>query len=190
MRINNLHEGDYFVWSSHREENIDLKPNFDKMINSINRLAETYNKKILFSVHPRTRNKIEGIELNENIVLSEPLGLIDYYKLQKNSICVISDSGTVTEEAKILNFKAILLRTSTEHPEGIDAGSIVLGNNDWRYLKRSVKLCIDMPLPDNISLGTHSKNNILHYTDTNFSEKVCKIINGYTGVVNKFIWMK
>lgn len=182
LKTNNLEKDNYFVWSSHREENIELKENFDKMVNSIKMLSKTYNKKILFSVHPRTRKKIKenGIVFNSNIILSEPLGLIDYYKLQMNSLCVISDSGTVTEESKILNFKAVLLRTSTEHPEGIDAGSIIIGNNDWKYLKESINMAINLT----------TNNSILNYSDTNFSEKVCKIISGYTGIINKFVWMK
>jgi len=183
LEENNLTKNEYFVWSSHREENIDTDQNFNNMINSINMLAKTYNKKVLFSVHPRTRNKIKknNVNFDDNIILSEPLGLIDYYKLQQNSLCVISDSGTVTEESKILGFKAVLLRTSTEHPEGIDAGSIIIGNNDWKYLEHSIKLCL--------STDTDN-NNIINYTDTNFSEKVCKIMSGYVGIVNKFIWMK
>jgi len=182
LNTNGLKKKDYFVWSSHREENIDSSENFNSMVNSINMLSKTYNKKILFSVHPRTRKKInkEGITFESNIILSEPLGLIDYYKLQQNSLCVISDSGTVTEESKILGFNAVLLRTSTEHPEGIDAGSIIIGNNKWEYLESSVK----------ISINHNTNNNIINYNDINFSEKVCKIISGYTSIVNKFIWMK
>jgi len=183
LNDNNLTKNEYFVWSSHREENIDLKENFLKVINSINMLAKTYNKKILFTVHPRTRNMINEtkIILDNNIILSEPIGLIDYYNLQKNSLCVISDSGTVTEESKILGFRAVLLRTSTEHPEGIDAGSIVIGNNDWKYLHGSIELALNT---------SYNKNKIINYEDTNFSEKVCKIINGYYHIINKFIWMK
>ena len=180
---NNLKQNEYFVWSSHREENIDLKENFLKVINSINMLAAKYNKKIVFTVHPRTRNKINQtkIILDNNIILLEPIGLIDYYNLQKNSLCVISDSGTVTEESKIIGFNAVLLRTSTEHPEGIDAGCIVIGNNDWKYLDDAI----------NIAINTSNTNNkIINYEDTNFSEKVCKIINGYYHIINKFIWMK
>jgi len=178
-----LIKNNYFVWSSHREENIDSDENFNSMVNSINMLSKTYDKKILFTVHPRTRKKInkEDIIFESNVILSEPLGLIDYYKLQKNSLCVISDSGTVTEESKILGFKSVLLRTSTEHPEGIDAGCIIIGNNKWEYLKNSIKICID---------SSNTNNNISNYNDINFSEKVCKIISGYTSIVNKFIWMK
>jgi UDP-N-acetylglucosamine 2-epimerase (non-hydrolysing) len=180
----NLIKNEYFVWSSHREENIDTYENFLKIIDSLNNLAEIYNKKIVFSIHPRTRkmlNKDKKFELNSNIILSEPLGLIDYYCLQKNSLCVISDSGTVTEESKILGFKAVLLRTSTEHPEGIDAGSIIVGNINWNNLNESIKLALSFDL---------NNNEIIDYKDNNFSEKVCKIICGYTSIVNKFIWMK
>ena len=179
----NIEKGEYFVWSSHREENIDNKDNFLKIIDSINNLATLYNKKIVFSVHPRTKKILNNndIKLHENVILSEPLGLIDYYCLQKNALCVISDSGTVTEESKILKFKSVLLRTSTEHPEGIDSGSIIIGNINWNNLKDSINICLTLDL-DN--------NEICNYKDTNFSEKVCKIICGYYHIVNKFIWMK
>lgn len=175
-----LIKDEYFVWSSHREENLDIKENFDNIIMSINMLASTYNKKILFSVHPRTRNKISLVKFDDRIILSEPLGIIDYYELQRNALCVISDSGTVTEEANILGFRAVLLRTSTEHPEGIDAGSIIIGNTKWEYLSQSVNICLQFNIVPRIK----------DYHDTNFSEKVCKIISGYTNIVNKFIWMK
>lgn len=183
LNDNNLVKNEYFVWSSHREENIESDSNFEKMINSINMLSKTYNKKILFSVHPRTRKQIKNkdIKFEPSIILSEPLGIIDYYKLQQNSLCVISDSGTVTEESKILQFNAVLLRTSTEHPEGIDAGSIILGNNDWKYLQGAVNIAITSGV---------NHNEITNYKDINFSEKVCKIITGYIGIVNKFVWMK
>jgi UDP-N-acetylglucosamine 2-epimerase len=180
---NNLEKNEYFLWSSHREENIDLKDNFNKIINSINNLAKKYDKKIIFSVHPRTRKvlKNDNIKLNENIILSEPYGLIDYYKLQQNALCVISDSGTVSEESKILGFRAVLLRTSTEHPESIDAGSITIGNISWDNLEQSINLALKFNL---------NNNEITDYKDNNFSEKVCKIICGYYNIVNKFLWMK
>jgi len=178
-----LDKNGYFVWSSHREENIDSRENFDKMINSINNLAELYNKKIIFTAHPRTRKMLNSTdkELHKNIVLSEPFGLLDYYQLQKNSLCVISDSGTVTEESKILGFRAVLLRTSTEHPEGIDAGSIVIGNILWDNLRDSLNLSLKFDL---------NGNDVINYRDEDFSVKVCKIICGYHSIVNKFLWMK
>ena len=180
---NNIENNNYFVWSSHREENIDLPNNFIKIVNSLNKLAETYNKKIIFTVHPRTRKRItnENIKLNELIILSEPLGLIDYYKLQKNALCVISDSGTVTEEACILGFKAVLLRTSTEHPEGIDTGNVIIGNIEWLYLQKAIEISLKLDI---------NLNKVNDYQNNNFSEKVCKIICGYYNIVNKFLWMK
>ena len=181
LNILNVEKNNYFVWSTHREENINLDNNFDKMITSINNLASLYNKKIVFSCHPRTRNKLNNIKLHENILICEPFGIIDYCHLQQNSLCTLSDSGTVSEESTILNFKAILLRTSTEHPENIDAGNITLGNIDWKYLENTLK----------IVLNNNTKiNSIVNYNDINFSEKVCKIVTGYYGVINKFIWMK
>jgi UDP-N-acetylglucosamine 2-epimerase (non-hydrolysing) len=174
---------EYFVWSTHREENIDCEKNFETLISSLDKLSTYYpNFKIVFSVHPRTRKKIQKCNsvFNQNVILSNPLGLIDYYNLQINSYCVISDSGTVTEESSILKFCSILIRSSTEHPEGIESGNIVLSNLNWNCLENSIKLAISF---DN-------KNSILDYVDNNFSEKVCKIIFGYTSIANKFLWCK
>ena len=179
-----LEKNKYFVWSSHREENVTILKNFKEMINSLNKLAETYNLPIFFPAHPRTRNYINkyNIELNNKIILSEPIGIIDYCKLQKNSICVISDSGTLTEETDILRFKGIMLRTSTEKPEGIEAGTITIGNIRWNILKDVIKLTLQESL--------NEKNHIFDYQTKNVSDKICKIIIGYTSIVNKFIWMK
>jgi UDP-N-acetylglucosamine 2-epimerase (non-hydrolysing) len=168
----NLEKGKYFVWSSHREENVSNPQNFKMIIECLNQVAERYQTKIIFTVHPRTRKIIEkkNIKLNEYIILNEPFGVIDYYHLQKESLCVISDSGTVTEEASILGFKAVLLRTSTEHPEGIEASKITLGNILPVNLLQSLL----------ISLSSKPNNNIIqNYIDLNLSEKVCKIISGY-----------
>ena len=175
-----LEKGKYFVWSSHREENIDNDTNLNSIINSIRQLYDEYKLKIIFSVHPRTRKKLLNVKFHEDIILAEPFGLIDYYTLQKNALCVISDSGTITEESSILGFKAVLLRTSTEHPEGIDAGSIVVGNIKWEDLKLALRMSIEL----------NNGGKIMNYTDTNFSVKVCKIISGYIPIVNKFLWMK
>lgn len=170
----------YFVWSSHREENVDSE-NLQHIIESINQLAETYAKKIVFSIHPRTRKKLNLQGLHTNIIMHEPFGIIDYYKLQQNALCVISDSGTLTEESAIIGFRSVLLRTSTEHPEGIDAGSTVVGNVQWKFLSKAIEICLKTEM---------TPNNIAAYQDKNVSEKICKIIGGYTDIVNKFGWMK
>jgi UDP-N-acetylglucosamine 2-epimerase len=171
----NLEKGKYFVWSSHREENVSNTLNFNKIIGCINSVAERYPFKIIFTVHPRTRKIIEkeGIKLHDNVILNEPFGVIDYYRLQKDSLCVISDSGTVTEEASIISFKAVLLRTSTEHPEGMEAGEITLGNISSENLLQSLSLVLSTK---------ESDNKVINYTDLNFSEKVCKIISGYKNI--------
>lgn len=179
-----LEPNNYFVWSSHREENVTNIQNFLDMVNSINNLSKEYNKKIFFPAHPRTKMMIEkhNVVLEKNIILSEPIGIIDFCNLQLNSLCVISDSGTLTEETDILRFKGIMLRTSTEKPEGIEAGTIAIGNIQWNILKDVVKLVLSKDLNDN--------DKILDYTCDTVSDKVCKIILGYTSIINKFIWMK
>ena len=178
----NLIENMYFVWSTHREDNMDNTKNFEMMLDSLQNLSKTYNKKIIFGAHPRAMKKLKEREINDpNIIITKPFGIIDYYKLLMNSILVISDSGTISEESNILGIRAILLRYSTEHPEVIDAGSIIVGNIDWENLKTSI----------NISLSLENNHNkITNYSDNNFSEKVCKIISGYHSIVNKMLWMK
>jgi UDP-N-acetylglucosamine 2-epimerase len=178
-----LKKGEFIVWSVHREDNVDNDDNFNEMINSLNKTSEFCNKQIIFGAHPRTAKKINSsnIKLNDNIIITEPFGLIDYYCLQQNAAFVVSDSGTVSEESNLLKFKAILLRYSTERPECIDAGSIVLGNINWDNLKLSINA---------ITQSNPVYNEVSSYTDKNFSEKVCKIIAGYHSIVNKMIWMK
>jgi UDP-N-acetylglucosamine 2-epimerase len=179
-----LEKGKYFVWSSHREENITQDKNFDEMIHSLNTLAETYDMPIFFPAHPRTSKKIneKNVQLNKKIIISEPIGIIEFCNLQMNSLCVISDSGTLTEETDILGFKGIMLRTSTEKPEGIEAGTITVGNIKWDTLKDVIKLVISSPI--------NANEHIPEYLPEHVSDKVCKIIIGYTSIVNKFIWMK
>lgn len=182
MNSLNLKPKDYFLLSVHREENVGNERNFQNIIDCINKIDETYSKKILISVHPRTRKilKERNISFSPNVILSEPFGLIDYCQLQKNALCVISDSGTLTEESSILRFSSILLRNSTEHPEGIDAGNIILGDIIWKNLEINLKMAIQK----------NSWNDIAPYDDSNTSQKICEIISGYVGIVNKFIWMK
>jgi len=180
----NLIPNKYFVWSSHREENITIKENLRQMLNSLNNLALEYNLPIFFPAHPRAKEYIEkeNFKLNENIILSSPIGIIEYCNLQINAKCVISDSGTLTEETEILKFKGIMLRTSTEKPEGIESGSIAIGNIKWDNLKNTIKL---------ILRSEKIESDIIQdYNSINVSDKVCKIILGYTDIINKFIWMK
>jgi UDP-N-acetyl-L-fucosamine synthase len=176
-------KGEYFVWSTHREENVTCDKAFGQIIASLDGLACKYNVPIFFPAHPRTKNMLDksGIKLNKNIILSEPIGLIDYCCLQMNARCVISDSGTLTEESDILKFKGIMLRTSTEKPEGIEAGTVVIGNIDWSILEGVLEFTLNNSI---------SNNSIPYYLPENVSDNICKIILGYIGIVNKFIWMK
>jgi UDP-N-acetylglucosamine 2-epimerase (non-hydrolysing) len=177
-----LQPKEYFLLSVHREENVNNEKNFLDIIDCINQIVQKYAKKIVISLHPRTRKIItqRNIYFDEKVILSEPFGLIDYCHLQKNALCVISDSGTLTEESTIFEFPAVLLRNSTEHPEGVDAGNIVIGNIDWKNLQGSLDFAIRKT----------QWNNIPCYDDTDVSQKICSIISGYVGIINKFIWMK
>ena len=180
-----LKEHDYFVVSAHREENIDIDKRFEQLVDSLNYVAEKYNKKIIFSTHPRTAKKIKekGIKFHKNIVNLEPLGFFDYVYLQKHAYCVLSDSGTIPEESSILNFPGVSLRNSTERPESLDAGSIVLGGINRRDMVNAIELAVN-------SYRDGKENPVKDYRDTNVSEKVVKIIQSYYNIVNERIWKK
>ncbi|MEG1313660.1 MAG: UDP-N-acetylglucosamine 2-epimerase (non-hydrolyzing) [Bacilli bacterium] len=181
----NLKEKDYFVVSAHREENIALDNNFETLVNSLNKVAETYKKPIIFSTHPRTAKKIKekGIVFNSLIRNLEPMGFFDYVALQKHAYCVLSDSGTIPEECSILNFPGVSIRTSTERPEALDAGSVVLGGINERDMINSIELAVN-------SYVLNKENPVKDYRDTNVSEKVVKIIQSYYNIVNERIWKK
>lgn len=181
-----LTKNNYFILSTHREENVDSEASYNKLINSVNCIAEYYNKPIIFSVHPRTQAWLDKrkTKLHQLIKISKPFGLLDYIKLQQNAYCVISDSGTLSEESSILNFPAVLIRTSTERPESLDTGGMVIGGLDGESVINSINLAVDshnMENPDRIPDS---------YIDCNTSTKVVKIIQGYISIVNEFVWRK
>jgi UDP-N-acetyl-L-fucosamine synthase len=178
----NVEPKDYFVLSVHREENVNNELKLAKILDIVNNISNCYEKKIVFSVHPRTRKIINDkrISFGDKVILSQPFGLIDYCNLQKNALCVISDSGTLTEESSILQFPAVLLRDSTEHPEGIDSGNVNIGDTKWSNFKTNIDIAIQR---------THW-NEVNDYKDVTVSHKICSIISGYVGIVNKFVWMK
>lgn len=180
-----LKDRGYFVVSAHREENVDIPRNFESLMNSLNKVAETYNIPIIFSTHPRTAKRIKesGVKLNPLIKNLEPLGFFDYVNLQKHSYCVLSDSGTVPEESDILNFPGISMRTSTERPEALDAGSIVLGGINEKDILNSIELAVN-------SKEEREDNLVRDYKDTNVSLKVVKIIQSYYNIVNNRTWKK
>ena len=176
-----LEPGKYMLLSAHREENIDTEKNFRSLFTAINKLAEKYDMPILYSCHPRSRKRLEesGFELDPRVVQHEPLGFHDYNHLQMNAFAVVSDSGTLPEESSFFTsignpFPAVCIRTSTERPEALDKACFI----------QAVDIAVEMnqngdygiPVPD--------------YIEENVSTKVVKIIQSYTGVVNKMVWRK
>ena len=180
-----LKSGCYFVVSSHREENIDLKDNFKILSASLNSVAQKYKMPIIFSTHPRTLKRIELEQMVFDPLIRNvpPLGFLDYVFLQKNAYCVLSDSGTISEEAAMMGFPAVSIRTSTERPEAIDAGTIVLGGIEENEVLNAIE----------IVKATHQSFSIelpVEYTITNTSDRVVRLISSYLPVVNKVIWNK
>lgn len=186
-----LEKGKYFLLSAHREENIDTEKNFTSLFTAINAMAEKYNMPVLYSCHPRSRKRLEqsGFKLDPRVIQHEPLGFHDYNCLQMNAYCVVSDSGTLPEESSFFTsvghaFPAVCIRTSTERPEAVDKGCFVLAGIDSGHLLQAVETAVEMNR--NGDLGTP----VPVYTDENVSTKVVKIIQGYTGIVNKMVWRK
>ncbi len=186
-----LEKGRYILLSAHREENIDTEKNFTSLFTAINKMAEKYDMPILYSCHPRSRNRLEasGFELDKRVIRHEPLGFHDYNCLQMNAFAVVSDSGTLPEESSFFTsigkpFPAVCIRTSTERPEALDKACFILSGIDEKGLLQSVDTAVEMtkngdhgiPVPD--------------YIEENVSTKVVKIIQSYTGVVDKMVWRK
>ena len=197
IEASNIHEklglqkGKYILLSAHREENIDTEKNFLSLFTAINKMAEKYNMPILYSCHPRSKKRLEqsGFKLDKRVIRHEPLGFHDYNCLQMNAFCVVSDSGTLPEESSFFTsigkpFPAVCIRTSTERPEALDKACFILSGIDEKGLLQSVETAVEMnkngdfgiPVPD--------------YVEENVSTKVVKIIQSYTGVVNKMVWRK
>lgn len=186
-----LEKGQYILLSAHREENIDTEKNFRSLFTAINKMAEKYDMPILYSCHPRSKKRLEqsGFQLDKRVIKHEPLGFHDYNCLQMNAFAVVSDSGTLPEESSFFTsvghpFPAVCIRTSTERPEALDKGCFVLAGIDGNSLLQAVDTAVEMnrngdhgiPVPD--------------YVEENVSTKVVKIIQSYTGVVNKMVWRK
>lgn len=186
-----LEKGRYILLSAHREENIDTEKNFLSLFNGINKLAERYDMPILYSCHPRSKNRLEssGFQLDSRVIQHEPLGFHDYNCLQMNAYAVVSDSGTLPEESSFFTsmghpFPAVCIRTSTERPEALDKGVFVLAGIDEKSLLQAVETAVDMN-----NNGDHGLP-VPNYTDENVSTKVVKLIQSYTGVINKMVWRK
>lgn len=186
-----LEKGKYILLSAHREENIDTEKNFISLFTAINKMAEKYDMPILYSCHPRSRKRLEasGFELDKRVIRQEPLGFHDYNCLQMNAYAVVSDSGTLPEESSFFTsvghpFPAVCIRTSTERPEALDKGCFVLAGIDEHSLLQAVDVAVEMN--NNHDDGIPVPN----YVDENVSTKVVKLIQSYTGVVNKMVWRK
>lgn len=179
-----LEKNKYILVSAHREENIDIEENFMELMNSINAIAEKYQVPVIYSTHPRSRKFIEARKFKFHPLVKnmKPFGFFEYVKLQQNALCVLSDSGTLTEESAIMKFPAVLIRTSTERPEGLDAGSIIVGGIKKDDVLKATELAISMFNNNEPMLESEA------YEDTNTSIRVVKIIQSYTSIVNKTIW--
>ena len=187
----NLKEGKYILLSAHREENIDTEENFTSLFTAVNKLAEKYDMPVLYSCHPRSRKRLEesGFKLDSRVIRQEPLGFHDYNKLQMSAFLVVSDSGTLPEESSFYisegsPFPAVCIRTSTERPEALDKGDFILAGIDEKSLLQAADTAINLKLNGDYGLPTPD------YMDENVSDKVVRIIQGYTGVVNKMVWRK
>ena len=180
-----LQENEYILVSAHREENVTAAKKFRALCDSLNEVAETYQKNVIFSVHPRTANRIkeEGIKFHSLVKEMQPFGFIDYNHLQKKSFCVLSDSGTISEESAILGFPAVILRTSTERPEAIDAGSIVISGVEPLGVINSISLVRELH-QNQLS----ESRQIYDYTDCHVSSKVTGIISSYINIIRKNTW--
>ena len=181
-----LEKGKFISVSAHREENIDNDENFKSLTDALNAIAETYNMPVIYSTHPRSWKRIEekGIKFHENIKQLKPFGFYDYNKLQKDSFCVLSDSGSLAVESNIMGFPAVSIRTSTERPEAIDKGSVILGGITFDSITQAIEV-----ITKEKELGEELVK-VHDYTDINVSTMVVNIIQGYTSVINKFIWRK
>lgn len=181
-----LEPGKYILVSAHREENIDIEENFFSLMNALNSIAEKYQLPIIYSTHPRSWKRIEerGFKFHSLIRQLRPFGFFDYNKLQLNAFCVLSDSGTLSEESAILGFPAVLIRTSTERPEVLDKGTVVIGGITERDIVQAVEL--------SRAMWENGEKTVLanDYADENVSVKVVKIIQSYAKIVDKFVWRK
>jgi len=186
-----LEAGKYILLSAHREENIDTEENFTSLFRAVNKLAEKYDMPVLYSCHPRSRKRLEesGFKLDSRVIQHEPLGFHDYNKLQMSAFLVVSDSGTLPEESSFYiseggPFPAVCIRTSTERPEALDKGDFILAGIDEKSLLQAAETAVSLKENGDYGLPTPA------YMDENVSDKVVRIIQGYTGVVNKMVWRK
>jgi len=181
-----LQKDSYILVSAHREENIDNEKNFLSLMTAINNIAEKYQMPVIYSTHPRSLNKIEqrGFKFHKLVKSLKPFGFFDYNNLQLNSFCVLSDSGTLSEESAMLGFNGVLIRTSTERPEVLDKGSVLIGGINGEDIEQAIELSRELKNNNEPWLLADD------YRDTNVSLKVVRIIQSYTKIINRVIWRK
>ena len=181
-----LEKGKYILLSAHREENIDIEENFFALMNAVNAMAENYDMPVIYSTHPRSAKFIEqrGFKFHPNVCSLKPFGFSDYNNLQLNAFCVVSDSGTIPEEASYFKFPAVSVRTSTERPEALDKGNFVIGSITTEEVLQAVDMAVAMNSNDDLGV------DVPNYVDENVSIKVVKIIQSYTGIINRMVWRK
>lgn len=181
-----LEEHKYILLSAHREENIDIESNFFSLMNAVNAMAAKYNMPILYSCHPRSKKYIEqrSFKFDSHVIQHQPLGFHDYNHLQQYAFCVVSDSGTLPEEGSYFKFPAVSIRTSTERPEAMDKGGYTIGCITTEQVLQAVDLAVEMHRNDEITISCPA------YDDTNVSIKVVKLIQSYTGIINRMVWRK
>lgn len=181
-----LEKNRYILLSAHREENIDIEANFLSLMNAVNAMAAYYDMPILYSCHPRSKKFIEmrGFKFDERVIQSQPLGFFDYNHLQQHAFCVVSDSGTVPEESAYFHFPAVSVRTSTERPEAMDKGVFTIGSITTEQVLQAVNMAVEM------HQNGDDACDVPAYVDENVSTKVVKLIQSYTGIINKMVWRK
>jgi UDP-N-acetylglucosamine 2-epimerase (non-hydrolysing) len=177
-----LEKGQYFVVSTHRDENINSERNFLNLVDTLNEIADTYKLPIIVSTHPRTRNMIEekGVKFNELVHLMKPMGFTDYNNLQLNSKAVLSDSGTISEESSILKFKALNLREAHERPEAMEEGAVMMVGLEKERILQGLTI-LDSQTEETLRL-------VADYSMPNVSDKVLRIILSYTDYINRKVW--
>ena len=181
-----IEKNKFILLSAHREENIDIEKNFLTLMNSVNAIADNINLPVIYSTHPRSQNYIikRNFKFHKNVIISEPFGFFDYNNLQLNAFCVVSDSGTLAEEASFFKFPAVSIRTSTERPEALDKGNFIIGGISEESVTQSIKIATEMA--NNKDFGIE----VPDYKDLNVSIKVVKLIQSYTDIINKTVWRK
>ncbi|CAM5200099.1 UDP-2,3-diacetamido-2,3-dideoxy-D-glucuronate 2-epimerase [Castellaniella denitrificans] len=183
-----LVKGRYYVVSAHREENVDSEENLRDLLNTLNALAETYDVPVIISTHPRTRKRLDdmpGVALDPRLQFMKPFGFCDYIRLQMDSICVISDSGTITEEASLLNLPAITIRNSHERPEGMDVGTLIMAGLKKDRVLDAVRIAVAQH-----ASGKHVARQVQDYESPSVSKQVLRVVESYTDYVNQVVWRK